>query len=126
MTRLESRSERACQLVEERSRGLLGRAFSRIFSHLQNTYPDFYFNAAIALVPKAIRGDLAGWVEDNVDALVRAFSSDDDAVVVAADEGDVVDNGEGGADDGDGNASDSDASDASEGDPGDTVSDMSN
>ena len=62
-----------------------------------------------------------------MDALVRAFTSDDDAVVVAADEGDVVDDSEGGAGDGDGNANDgdSDASDASEGDPGEAVSDMS-
>ena len=63
-----------------------------------------------------------------MDALVRAFTSDDDAVVVAADESDVVNDGEGGAGDGDRNASDgeSDTSDASEGDPGDAVSDMSN
>ena len=62
-----------------------------------------------------------------MDALVRAFTSEDDAVVVAADEGDVVDDGEGGADNGDGDASDgdSDASDAFECDPGDAVSDMS-
>ena len=33
VTRLEARSDRARQLVEERSRGLLGRAFSRVFSH---------------------------------------------------------------------------------------------
>ena len=51
VTRLESRSERARQLVEERSRGLLGRAFSRVFSHLRNTFPDFDFDAAIAPVP---------------------------------------------------------------------------
>ena len=60
-----------------------------------------------------------------MDALVRAFTSDDDAVAVAVDEGDVVDDGEGGAGDGDGDASDINASDASEGDPGDAVSDMS-
>ena len=126
VTRLENRSERACALVEERSRGLLGRAFSRIFSHLQNTYPNFDFDAAIAPVTEAIRGDLARWVEDNVDALVRAFTSKDDAVVVAANEGDVVDDGEGGAGNGDGDASDDDsnASDAFEGDPEDAVSDM--
>ena len=34
VTCLESRSERARQLVKERSRGLLGRALSRVFSHL--------------------------------------------------------------------------------------------
>ena len=127
VTRLENHSERAHQLVEERSRSLLGHAFSRVFSHLQNTNPDFDFDAAIAPVPEAIQGDLARWVEDNVDALVRAFASDDEGVVVAADEGDVGDDGDGGAGDGDGNASDrdSDASDTSGGDPGDTVSDMS-
>ena len=94
VTRLEVRSDRACRLMEERSRGLLRRAFSRAFSHLRNTFPDFDFDAAIAPVPQAVRGDLARWVEDNVDALVRAFASDDDAVVVVADEGDVVDNGD--------------------------------
>ena len=41
-----------------------------------------------------------------MDALVRAFASEDDAVVVAANEGDVVDDGEGGAGEGDGDASD--------------------
>ena len=59
VTRLQNRSERARQLVEERSRCLLGRVFSRIFSHLRNIYPDFDFDAAIAPVPEAIRGDLA-------------------------------------------------------------------
>ena len=39
-----------------------------------------------------------------MDALVRAFASDDNVVVVAVDEGDVVDDGEGGAGDGDGDA----------------------
>ena len=62
-----------------------------------------------------------------MDALVRAFSSDDDGVVVVADEGDVVDDGDGGAVEGDGDASngDNDASVASEGDPGEAASDMS-
>ena len=94
--------------MEERSRGLLGRAFSRVFNHLWNTFPNFDFDAAIAPVPQAIRGDLARWVEDNVDALVRAFAS----------EGDVVDDGDGGvAEGGDGaGEDDDDASDASEGD----------
>ena len=48
MTRLENRAERAHELVDEKSRGLLGRSFSRVFSHLLNTYPDFDFAAAIA------------------------------------------------------------------------------
>nr|XP_020154695.1 golgin subfamily A member 6-like protein 2 [Aegilops tauschii subsp. strangulata] len=59
VTRLENHSERARQLAEERSRVLLRRAFSRVFSHLQNTYPNFNFDTAIAPVPEAIRDDLA-------------------------------------------------------------------
>ena len=51
VTRLETRSDRARQLVEERGRGLLGRVFSRVFSHLRNTFHDFDFDAAIAPVP---------------------------------------------------------------------------
>ena len=62
--------------------------------------PHFDFDAAIAPVPLAIRGNLVHWVEDNVDALVRAFTAAADGVVVAADEGGVVNGpgaGEGGA-----------------------------
>src|SRR3954471_11128776 len=91
VTQLEARSARADRLVEERSHALLGRAFSRVFSHLQDMDPHFDFDAVIAPVPQAVRGDLADWVENNVDALVRAFTSDDDNVIVAADEGGVVD-----------------------------------
>ena len=90
VTQLEARSVRADRLVEERSRALLGRTFSRVFSHLRNMDPHFDFDAAIAPVPQAVRGDLARWVEDNVDALIRAFASDNDGVVIAADEGGVV------------------------------------
>ena len=113
--------------MEERSRGLLVRAFSRVFSYLQNMDPLFDFDASIAPVPEAVRGDLARWVEDNVDALVWAFTSNDDGVIVAADEGDVVNGGEDGANNGDGEASgnDSGARDASGDALGDEVSDMS-
>ena len=77
-------------MVEERSRGLLGRAFSRVFGHLQDMDPHFDFDAAIAPVPQAVRGDLARWVEDNVDALIRAFDSDNNDATVAAEEGGMV------------------------------------
>ena len=90
VTQLEARSVRADRLVEERSRALLGRAFSRVFSHLLNMDSHFDFDATIAPVPQAVRGDLAHWVEDNVDALVRAFALDDDDVIVATDEGGAV------------------------------------
>ena len=62
-----------------------------------------------------------------MDAVVRAFASDDDAVVVAADEGDVVDGGvaDGGAADGDGDSDSDDTSSLSGGDSGDEASDMS-
>ena len=103
---------------------MLGRAFSRVFSYLLGRDPHFDFDAAIAPVPIAVWGDLARWVEDNVDALVRAFASDDDGVVVGANEGDIVD--EPGADgDAGGGGNVNDASDASEDAQGDAVSDMS-
>ena len=59
-----------------------------------------------------------------MDALVRAFTSNDDGVVVGADEGGVID--EPGADGNAGGGGDdvSDASDASEDAPEDAVSDM--
>ena len=59
-------------------------------------------------------------------ALVRAFASNEDEVVVAADGGNMVNCGDGGADDGDGDASDNDsgARDASRGDQEDAASDM--
>ena len=52
--------------------------------------PHFDFDAAIAPVPQAVRGDLAHWVEDNLDALIRAFASDNDDAIVAANEGGVM------------------------------------
>ena len=101
---------------------MLGRAFSGVFIYLQNKEPHFDFDAAIAPVPVAMRGNLAQWVEDNMDALVRAFASDDDGVIVAADEGGVVDApGAGGGVGSDGD----DASDASRGAPDDAASHMS-
>ena len=81
VTQLEARSVRANRLVEDRSRALLGCAFSRVFSHLQDRDPHFDFDAAIAPVPIAARGDLARWVEDNVDALVRAFVLENVAII---------------------------------------------
>ena len=54
VTHLENRSKRARQLVEERSHGLLARAFSRVFSYLQNIDPLFNFDNAIAPVPEAV------------------------------------------------------------------------
>ena len=117
VTCLEDRADRVLKLVNEKSCDLLGRVFSRVFNHLQNADPNFDFDAAIAPVLGVIRDNLARWVDDNVDALVRAFASDDDTVVVMADEGGVVDDGED-------SASDS-ASSMSGSDPEDAASDMS-
>ena len=124
VTRLEARSARARQLVEERGRGLLERAFSRVFSHILNADPNFDFDAAITPVPTAVRGNLARWVEDNVGVLVKAFTSEDDVVMVVANEGDVVDNGDGGITDG-GDDTDEDDDDASDASVGDVASDIS-
>ena len=60
-----------------------------------------------------------------MDALARAFASDDDGVVVGANEGDVVDDPGNDGDAGGGGDNVDDTSDASEGAPEDVVSDMS-
>ena len=112
-------------MVEERSRALLRRAFSRVFSHLRSMDPHFDFDAAIAPVPQAVRGELAHWVEDHVEALIRAFASDNDDAIVAADEGGVT----GGPDAAGGNAGSggefSDASNGPDGAPEDALGDSS-
>ena len=61
-----------------------------------------------------------------MDALVRAFASEDVAVVAAADEGDRVDDGDVGTGEGGGDANDGDnnASSPSKDDMGDAVSDI--
>ena len=124
VTRLEAQSARARQLVEERGRGLLQHALSRVFSHLLNADPNFDFHAAIAPVPMAVQGDLARWVGDHIDALVRAFTSENDGVVVITNEGDVVNDGDGGIANG-GDDSDGDDDDASDASMDDVVSDIS-
>ena len=125
--RLLGSTEKVRKLVDEGSRDLLARVSTRVFSHLLRSDTDFDFEAVTAPVPRVIQGALGDWVEDHVDALVRAFTSEDDAVVVAADGGDVVDDGDAGAGDGGGgvNDGDSDASSASEDDTGDAASDIS-
>ena len=60
-----------------------------------------------------------------MDTLVMAFASDDDGVVVGANEGDVVDDPSDDGDAGGGGDNVDDASDAPEGAPEDVVSDMS-
>ena len=63
VTRLEDQAARARGLVEERSRGLLGRAFPHVFSHLQDRDPHFDFDAVIAPVREVFRDNLAHWVD---------------------------------------------------------------
>ena len=84
--------------------------------------PHFDFDASIAPVPQAVRDDLAYWVEDNVDALVRAFASDNDGVVVAADEGGVVNGPDAAGENAEG---DGKASDGLGGAPEDALGDLS-
>lgn len=87
VTLLEDRTMQARQLVEEKSRGLLGRVFSRVFSYLLSLDPDYDSNAAIAPVPRVTQGDLASWVNDHVDDLVTEFSLEDGVDAPAAAEG---------------------------------------
>jgi hypothetical protein len=107
VTHPEDRAARARELIAERSRGLLGRAFSRVFSHLKNLDPHFDFDAAIAPVPRVTQGNLAEWVDVHVDDLVAEFAPEDDTAVIATEEGDADDDDEddasdsaGGADEG--------------------------
>lgn len=65
---------RAHKLVCERSRGLLGRAFSHVFSNLLSCAYHFDFNVVLAPMPVAIQDRLARWVDDHVDALVEEFA----------------------------------------------------
>ena len=80
---LEGRAARACQLVEEKSRDLLGRTFSCIFIYLLSLNPYFNFNAAIAPVTRVTQGDLASWVDNHVDDLIKVFSLADDVTALA-------------------------------------------
>ena len=64
-------------------------------------------------------------MEDNVDALVRAFASDDDDAIVAADEGGVVNGPDAAGDNAEGDGEAGDASDSSGGAPEDALGDLS-
>ena len=75
---------KACQLVEERSRGLLGHALSRIFSNLLNFDSHFDFSTVLSPMPAATQDKLAKWVDGHVDALVKELTPEDDTAVLAA------------------------------------------
>jgi hypothetical protein len=81
MACLEDKAMRARQLVEERSRELLGRAFSRVFSYLFSLDPHFDFDAAIAPVPEVTQDVVAKWVDSHVDDLVEEFTLVEDVTV---------------------------------------------
>ena len=100
VTRLEAQAAKARQLVEERSRGLLGRALSHIFSNLLNLDSHFDFSTVLAPVPAATQDKLAKWVDGHVDALVKELTPEDDTAVLAAEEA-----GAGGDDEEDGSFS---------------------
>ena len=89
VTCLEARAARSRELVAERSHGLLGHAFSRVFTHLLNRDPHFNFDAVLAPMPLVVQDNLTGWVDDHVDALVEEFAPEDDMVVIVAGEDDA-------------------------------------
>jgi hypothetical protein len=86
---LEDRAARARELIEERSRELLGRTFSCVFSHLFCLDPHFDFDAVIAPVPEVTQDAVAEWVDSHVVDLVTEFTLVEDAIVTKVDE--VVD-----------------------------------
>ena len=86
VTCLEARAARSRELVAERSRGLLGHVFLRVFSHLLNCEPHFDFNVVLVPVPPVVQDNLAGWVDDHMDALVAEFTPEENTVMIAAEE----------------------------------------
>ena len=84
LTRLEDQAAKARQLIEERSRGLLGRALSRIFSNLLNLDSHFNFSIVLAPMPAATQDKLAKLVDSHVDALVKELTPKDDTAMLAA------------------------------------------
>ena len=86
VTRLEARAASSRDLEAERSRGLLGCAFSRVFSHLLNRDPHFDFDDVLIPVPSVVQDNLAGWVDDHMDALVAEFTPEENTVMIAAEE----------------------------------------
>ena len=86
MTRLENQAARTCELVAEKSWGLLGHTFSRVFSHLLNRDPHFDFDALLVPLPPVVQDNLDGWVDDHMDALVAEFALEDDMVMIAVEE----------------------------------------
>ena len=86
VTRLENHSERARQLVEERSRGLIGCALSHVFNNLLNLDSHFDFSFVLAPMPAAIEDKLAKWVDGHVNALVKELTPEDDTAVLTAEE----------------------------------------
>ena len=84
VTRLEDQATKSRQLIEERSRGLLGCALSRIFSNLLNLDSHFDFSTVLGPVPAATQDKLAKWVDGHVDALVKELTPKDDTAMLAA------------------------------------------
>ena len=64
-------------------------------------------------------------MEDNVDALIRAFPSDNNDVIVAANEGGMANGPDAAGDNAEGVGEASDASDSSGGAPEDALGDLS-
>ena len=86
VTRLEDQATKARQLVEERSRGLLGHALSRIFSNFVNLGSYFDFSIVLAPVPAATQDKLAKWVDGHVDTLVKELTPEDGTTLLVAEE----------------------------------------
>ena len=71
-------------MAETEPRVLSSAVLTRVFSHLLNRDPHFDFDVVLVPVPPVVQDNLAGWVDDHVDALVAEFAPEDDTVVIAA------------------------------------------
>ncbi|KAE8777568.1 hypothetical protein D1007_49639 [Hordeum vulgare] len=72
--RLEASAGKALEILDEKSRDLLGQVASDVLSHLLCLDPDFDFASLLDLVPETIHAALAKWVEVHVEDLVARLA----------------------------------------------------
>ena len=73
-------------MAEVEAHVLSSVALTCVFSHLLNHDPHLDFDIVLVLVPPVVQDNLAGWVDDHMDALVAEFTPEDDTVVIAVGE----------------------------------------
>ena len=73
-------------ILEEECCDLFSMVATRVFSHLLNHDPHFDFDDVLVPLTPVVQDNLAGWVDDHVDALVAEFTPEENTVMIAAEE----------------------------------------